>query len=49
VNAPQNNGIGNNNEQQRQPFDDDRVEYLKQIGETVQRALLNFGLIFLLL
>uniref|UniRef100_A0A915N0F6 ZZ-type domain-containing protein n=1 Tax=Meloidogyne javanica TaxID=6303 RepID=A0A915N0F6_MELJA len=44
VNAPQNNGIGNNNEQQRQPFDDDRVEYLKQIGETVQRALLNFGI-----
>ncbi|CAK5108339.1 unnamed protein product [Meloidogyne enterolobii] len=44
VNAPQNNGVGNNNEQQRQPFDDDRVEYLKQIGETVQRALLNFGI-----
>nr|CAD2159818.1 unnamed protein product [Meloidogyne enterolobii] len=43
-NAPQNNGVGNNNEQQRQPFDDDRVEYLKQIGETVQRALLNFGI-----
>uniref|UniRef100_A0A915LM14 ZZ-type domain-containing protein n=1 Tax=Meloidogyne javanica TaxID=6303 RepID=A0A915LM14_MELJA len=43
-NAPQNNGVGNNNEQQRQPFDDDRVEYLKQIGETVQRALLSFGI-----
>uniref|UniRef100_A0A915NPA5 ZZ-type domain-containing protein n=1 Tax=Meloidogyne floridensis TaxID=298350 RepID=A0A915NPA5_9BILA len=44
VNVLQNNGVGNNNEQQRQPFDDDRVEYLKQIGETVQRALLNFGI-----
>ncbi|KAL7079566.1 hypothetical protein ACQ4LE_001508 [Meloidogyne hapla] len=41
----ENKGNGQNavNDQQRQPFVE-RVEYLKQIGETVQRALLNFGI-----
>ncbi|CAK5108342.1 unnamed protein product [Meloidogyne enterolobii] len=40
----QNKEVVNNNKEQQPQSADERAEFLKQIGETVKQALLNFGI-----
>uniref|UniRef100_A0A914KNP8 ZZ-type domain-containing protein n=1 Tax=Meloidogyne incognita TaxID=6306 RepID=A0A914KNP8_MELIC len=40
----QNKGVVNNNKEKQPQSSDERAEFLKQIGETVKQALLNFGI-----